>query len=170
MEVERLGAKIVAKLSDEDLMDYQQMIEEMIDEQSLEPTLVAAALAKIANGDRPLQVKDPAPNSRKRRERPERGERRDRFDRDDRRGRRGQDDRCRSQENRRGQNDRRDRFDHDRSDRDGGRQNRRDSGWSSTSQTSASDRGQTLPTDGIALPIKTITVWQSVIMTASSPA
>ena len=103
--VERLNAKITNKLSDDDIMDYQQMIEEMIDEHNLEPTLIAAALAKSPTVTARLNVKDPSPQNRKRRERPERrdrldgrdrserGDRRDRFDRDERRGRRERFDR-----------------------------------------------------------------------------
>jgi ATP-dependent RNA helicase DeaD len=76
----RLTDRILRQLTnDDDLLDYQQMITNLLDEHDLEPSAVAAVLAKMANGNKPLTVKDPPPR-KARSERPERRERRRRDD------------------------------------------------------------------------------------------
>ncbi len=63
--------KISDTLANQNLDLYQKVIAEFHDETNTDPSLIAAALAKIAQGDKPLFIseKEPRPQNKKRRER-----------------------------------------------------------------------------------------------------
>ncbi|MEZ6194124.1 MAG: DEAD/DEAH box helicase [Planctomycetota bacterium] len=67
--VDRFKERIIAAMAAEKLATYRELIEELRDEQGYDPVEMAAALAKMAEGDRPLLLEEEKPERKERRER-----------------------------------------------------------------------------------------------------